>query len=64
MPWCFLLTFVGYQLGTNYTRISGPLHYLDWVIVVAVLVLIALYIWRHIRNDRRARSAYAEKERT
>lgn len=59
LPWCLLLAFIGYQLGSNYTKISGPLHYLDGVIGVVVIVLAALYIWRHIRNDRRARAAHA-----
>lgn len=58
--WCLLLAFIGYQLGTNYAKISGPLHYLDGVIVVAVGVLIMLYVWRHIRNDRHARSEHAK----
>jgi len=59
LPWCLLLSFVGYELGSNYARISGPLHYLDVFVVVLVVVLAALYIWRHIRNDRRARAAIA-----
>lgn len=59
LPWCLLLAFIGYQLGTNYAKISGPLHYLDGVIVVGVVVLVVLYIWRHIRNDRRARAEHA-----
>lgn len=59
LPWCLLLAFLGYELGNNYSRISGPLHYLDAVVVVVVVVLAVLYIWRHIRNDRRARAAHA-----
>ncbi|HEU5382925.1 MAG TPA: DedA family protein [Ktedonobacteraceae bacterium] len=59
LPWCLLLAFIGYQLGTNYEKVSGPLHYLDGVIVVGVVVLVVLYIWRHIRNDRRARAEHA-----
>lgn len=60
LPWCLLLAFLGYQLGTNYAKISGPLHYLDGGIIVAVIVLLALYVWRHIRKDRRARSKHAK----
>ena len=59
LPWCLLLAFIGYELGSNYTRVSGPLHYLDAVVVVVVVLLAALYIWRHIRNDRRARAKHA-----
>lgn len=62
LPWCLLLAFLGYQLGSHYDQISGPLHYLDVVIGVVVVVLVVLYIWRHIRNDRRARAEHAARE--
>src|SRR2546421_4633244 len=59
LPWCLLLAFVGYQLGNHYETISGPLHDLDVVIVVAVVALVVLYVWRHIRLDRHARAEHA-----
>lgn len=62
LPWCLLLAFLGYQLGKNYEQISGPLHYLDGLIAVVVVVLVVLYVWRHIRNDRRARAEHAAAE--
>jgi membrane protein DedA with SNARE-associated domain len=58
LPWCYLLAFLGYQLGNNYDKISGPLHYLDGLIIVVAVVLVALYIWRHIKNDRKARAEH------
>ena len=62
LPWCLLLAFLGYQLGKNYEQISGPLHAVDGFIVVAVVILVVLYVWRHIRNDRRARAEHAAAE--
>jgi len=59
LPWCLLLAYLGYILGNNYEQISGPLHYLDGGIVFLVVVLVVLYVWRHIRNDRRARAEHA-----
>lgn len=59
LPWHLLLAYLGYVLGRNYAEISGPLHYLDGAIVVAVVVLVVLYIWHHMRNDRRARREHA-----
>lgn len=59
LPWCLILAYLGYQLGNNYTTLSGPLHDFDGVIVIAVVVLVVLYVWRHIRNDRRARAEHA-----
>ena len=62
LPWCLLLAYLGYQLGSHFEQISGPLHYLDGLIVVLVVVLVVLYVWRHIRNDRRARAEHAVAE--
>lgn len=62
LPWCLLLAYIGYQLGDNYDKISGPLHYLDVAIIAAVVILVVLYVWRHIRNDRRARAEHAAAE--
>jgi len=63
-PWCLLLAYVGTILGNNLDRLSPIFHSLDVVIVVALVILIALYIWRHIRNDRKARAAHALAEAT
>ncbi|HEY0752570.1 MAG TPA: VTT domain-containing protein [Ktedonobacteraceae bacterium] len=62
LPWCFVLAYLGYQLGNHYEQISGPLHYVDGAIVVIVVVLLALYIWRHIRNDHQARAEHTAAE--
>jgi membrane protein DedA with SNARE-associated domain len=64
LPWCLLLGFVGYQLGNNYDKVSGPVHYVDGLVAVVLVVLVVLYIWRHIRNDRRARAEHAASEAT
>src|SRR2546421_8789839 len=58
-PWCLLLAYIGTVIGVNLTTLSPAFHYLDIVILIAVVVLVALYIWRHIRNDRRARALHA-----
>ena len=43
LPWCAALALVGYVLGRNYDRISGPLE--KGAILVAVLVAIVVVIW-------------------
>ncbi len=43
LPWCAALAIVGYILGKNYDRISGPLE--KGAIVIALLVVIALIAW-------------------
>ena len=43
LPWCAALALVGYVLGRNYDRISGPLE--KGAIGIAVLVLIVVVVW-------------------
>src|SRR5205085_6391509 len=58
-PWCLLLAYVGTVIGGNLAGLSPYFHTFDVIILIAVVILIALYIWRHIRNDRIARAAHA-----
>jgi membrane protein DedA with SNARE-associated domain len=57
-PWCLLLAYAGYVLGNHLSTLGPIFHSLDVVILVVVVTLVILYIWRHIRNDRRARAAH------
>ena len=43
LPWCAALAIVGYVLGRNYDRISGPVE--KAAIGIAVLVLIVVVVW-------------------
>jgi membrane protein DedA with SNARE-associated domain len=61
-PWCLLLAYVGTILGNNLDKLSPIFHSLDVVILVLVVLLIVLYVWRHIRNDRKARAEHAATE--
>lgn len=49
LPWCAALALVGYTLGRNYERISGPLEKV--AIGIALLVAAALVIW-YLRGRR------------
>ena len=64
-PWCVLLTFAGYELGKvggSLSSLATIFHGLDVVILIAIVILVVLYIWRHIRNDRKAREELAVNE--
>ncbi len=63
-PWCLLLAYVGTILGNNIDKLSPIFHDLDVVILVLVVLLIVLYVWRHIRNDRKARAEHAATDST
>jgi len=60
-PWCLLLAFAGIKLGENSKTLSPIFHSFDVVILVALVVLIILYVRRHLRNDRMAREAAAQQ---
>jgi membrane protein DedA with SNARE-associated domain len=53
LPWCAGLALVGYVLGKNYDRVSGPIE--KAAIVVAVLVVIAVVVW-YVRGRSTARA--------
>jgi len=62
LPWCFLLAYLGTVLGSHLDTLSPIFHSLDVVILVAIVLLIVLYVWRHVRNDRKARAEHAAAE--
>jgi membrane protein DedA with SNARE-associated domain len=43
LPWCAALALVGYELGRNYDRISGPIEKV--AIGVAALVALVVIVW-------------------
>jgi membrane protein DedA with SNARE-associated domain len=55
LPWCAALALVGYLLGRNYDRISGPLE--KGAIGVAILVVIVVVIWYVRGREPRSRKA-------
>src|SRR6266568_2212527 len=58
-PWCLLLAYLGAVLGTDLVKLAPYFHSFDIIILLILAVLVGLYIWRHIRNDRIARAAHA-----
>lgn len=58
-PWCLLLAYVGTVVGNNLSVLTPIFRSFEVIIIIALVILIALYIWRHIRNDRKARAEQA-----
>jgi len=52
LPWCLALAYVGKILGQNWSTIGRYFHGADVVIVAGFLVLVALYVYHHIKGER------------
>ena len=57
--WCFLLAYVGTEVGNNLSVLTPIFRSFEVVIILVLVILLVLYIWRHIRNDRKARAEHA-----
>lgn len=52
-PWCLGLAYLGLVLGNKWdTELKKYFHGADVVIVAVLVVLIALYVYHHIKSDR------------
>ena len=61
VPWIFMLTFIGKQVGANWEDWKDSLHYVDYT-VAGLIVVGAVYLlvrWRRNRNRARAADAPA-----
>jgi len=58
-PWCFLLAYVGTVVGNNLAVLTPIFRSFEVVIIIALVILLVLYIWRHVLNDRKARAEQA-----
>ena len=61
-PWCFLLAYIGTVVGNNLAALTPIFRSFEVVIIIALVILLGLYIWRHIRNDNRARKEHAKQQ--
>ncbi len=53
LPWSVLFAWLGIKLGSRWELIREALHNFDLAISLVLILLVGLYIWRHLRNDRR-----------
>ncbi len=51
--WCLAFAGAGYALGDNYERFDKALRYVDYLIVVAVVALVAVWLVRRRRRGAR-----------
>jgi membrane protein DedA with SNARE-associated domain len=48
LPWSFALVYAGKTLGDNWEQVRAVLSKLDYPIAAIILVLVGLYVYRHI----------------
>lgn len=53
LPWSLALAWVGYKLGENWDTLGGYFHKFDLIIGILVILGIAWYVRRHIKNLKR-----------
>ncbi|MCX8053097.1 MAG: VTT domain-containing protein, partial [Armatimonadetes bacterium] len=53
LPWCLGLAHVGKILGHQWdTKLRAYFHKADVVIVAIIAILVALYIYHHVKSDK------------
>lgn len=50
LPWIFMLTFIGDQVGANWTDWKGYLHYVDYTVAVLIVAAVAYFVIRWWRR--------------
>jgi membrane protein DedA with SNARE-associated domain len=55
IPWIFLLSFIGKQVGDNWTQWKDSLHYVDYAVLAIIVLGIAYLVVRRRRSAAAAR---------
>jgi membrane protein DedA with SNARE-associated domain len=51
--WCFGFAGIGFALGASWEDFQLASHYVDYLVVAAVIAAVAWLVWRRVRNRRR-----------
>jgi len=52
LPFCYALTYAGVKLGEHWKEVSRVLHKADDAIIVTLLILFAIWLYRHLRGGQ------------
>lgn len=52
--WTTLFAYLGVKMGSNWELIRQKLHNFDLSIGIVIVVLLALYIYRHVKNSKKS----------
>lgn len=50
VPWTIALVFAGQALGDNWLAVREALTGLDYLVAAVVVLLVGLFLWRHLRR--------------
>ncbi len=50
--WCFILALAGYKLGEHWRDVGSTLHKYDVLIAVIFVILVGLFLYRHLHRTR------------
>lgn len=50
IPWVMLLVWGGVALGDHWLELKQQLRGLDYLVAAAILALVALFVWRHVKR--------------
>ncbi len=64
LPWCFGLALVGQKLGEHWESLKPIFHASDGVIVVVGVVVVGLWVYRHMRRGQSRELNAASEETT
>jgi membrane protein DedA with SNARE-associated domain len=59
-----VLALAGYKLGQHWRDVGKALHDYDIVIGVVIVLLVALFLYRHLRRSERAQEQEGDVPRT
>ena len=57
LPWVFMLTFIGQQVGNNWEDWKDSLHYFDYAVAATIVIGVAYLFIRNRRNRDRDRGS-------
>jgi len=63
LPWTLLFGWLGIKMGNNWELIREKLHNFDLAIGIIVVLLIILYVWRHIKHSKPIKDTSAQETR-